>query len=63
MIQNRHRFLAFPKFNTEVSIWHQGENHYWSYFAIMRMWSLGLVKWQGRYSWISARSLLHDLKP
>ena len=63
MRQNRHSLLAFPKFNKEVSIWHQKEKHCWSYFAIRRIRLLGLVKWQGWYTWISVRLLLHDLKP
>jgi len=61
MRQNRHSLLAFPKFNKEVSVWHQREMHCWSYFAIRRFRLLGLVKWQGRHTCISARSLLHDL--
>ena len=63
MRQNRHRLSAFPKFNTKMSIRHQRRKHCWSYFAIWRVQLLGLVKWQGRYTWISVRSLLHDLKP
>jgi len=53
MRQNRHSFSAFPKFNKEMSIWHQKEKHCWSYFAIRRIRLLGLVKWQGWYPWIS----------
>jgi len=45
--------LAFPKFTNEVSIRHEREKHCWSYFAIRRSRLLGLVKWQGRYTWIS----------
>jgi len=63
MRQNRHSLSAFPKFNKEVSIWHQKEEHCRSYFAIRRIRLFGLVKWQGWYTWISVRSLLHDLKP
>ena len=44
---------------TSVFIRLQGEKHCWSYFAIRRIRLLGLVKWQGRYSWISVRSSLH----
>jgi len=44
-----------------MSIWHQREKHCWSYFAFRRIWLLGLVKWQRRYTWISATFLLHDL--
>jgi len=36
-----------------VSIWHQREKHCWSHFAIRRIWLLGLVKWQRRYTCIS----------
>jgi len=31
---NRHSSLAFPKFNNELSFWHQRKKHHWSYFAI-----------------------------
>jgi len=61
MKQNKHSLLAFPKFNKEVSIWHQKEKQCWSYFAMRRIWPLGLVKWQQWYTWISGWSLLHDL--
>jgi len=61
MRQNRHSLLAFLKLNKEVSIRHQREKHCWSYFSIRRIWLVGLVKWQGQYIWISARSLSHDL--
>jgi len=44
MRQNRHSLFAFPKFNKEVSIWHQSEKHFWSYFAMRRIRLLGLVK-------------------
>jgi len=44
MRQNRHSLLAFPKFDKEVSIWHQKEMHCWSYFAIRRIQLLGLIK-------------------
>ena len=37
MKQNRHSVLAFPKFNKEMSIWHQSKKHFWSYFAIGRI--------------------------
>jgi len=57
------QLLAFTKFNKDVSIWHQEEKHCWTYFAIWRIRLLGLVKWQRWYSWISIKSLLHDLKP
>jgi len=50
--QNRHTRLAFPKFNKKVSIRHQRQKHCWSYFAFRRV-QPGLVKWQGRYTWIS----------
>jgi len=60
---NRRSLLAFPKFNKEVSIRHQREKHCWSYFAVRRVRLLGLAKWQGRYTWISVKFLLHDLKP
>jgi len=63
MWQNRHSLSAFPKFNKKVSIRHQKQKHCWSYFAVRRIRLLGLVKWQGRYTWISVRSLLYDLKP
>ena len=63
MRQNTHSLLAFPQFNKEVSIWHQNEKHCWSYFSIRRILLLGLVKWQRWYTWISVKSLLHDLKP
>jgi len=53
MMQNGHSLLAFPKFNKEVSIRHQRQKHCWSYTAVRRVWLLGLVKWQGRYTWIS----------
>jgi len=61
MRQNRHSLLAFPKFNKDVSTWHLREKHCWSYFSIRGIRLLGLVKWQGRYTWISVRFLLHDL--
>jgi len=51
--QNRHSLLAFTKFNKEVSIRHQRQKHCWSYFAVRRDRLLGLVKWQGRYTWIA----------
>ena len=63
MRQNRHNLLAFPKFNKEVSIRHQKQRPFWNYFAIRRARFLELVKWQGRYTWISVRSSLHELKP
>jgi len=63
MRQNRHSLLAFPKFNKEGYIRHQRQKHCWRYFAVRRVRLLGLVKWQGQYTWISVRSLLHDLKP
>jgi len=53
MKQNRQSLVAFPKFNKEVSIWHQNEKLCWSYFAIRRIRLPGLVKWEGRYTWIS----------
>jgi len=37
MRQNRHSLLAFPKFDKEVSIWHQKEMHCLGYFAIRRV--------------------------
>ena len=43
MRQNRHRLLAFLKFNKEVSIRHQREKHCWSYFSIRRIPSIGQV--------------------
>jgi len=43
MRQNRQSLLAIRKFNREVSIWHQKEKHYWSYFAVRRIQVLGLV--------------------
>ena len=54
--------FGITKFN-KVSIWHQKEKRCWSYFAIGKIRLLGLIKWQGRYTWISVRPLLHDLKP
>jgi len=63
MRQNRHSLLAFPKFNKKVSIRHQRQKHCWSYFAVRRVQLLGLAKWQGLYTWISVRSLLHGLNP
>jgi len=53
MWQTRHSVLAFPEFNKEVSKRLQTEKHCWSYFAIRRIQLLGLVKWQGWYTWIS----------
>jgi len=63
MRQNRPSLSAFPKFNKKVSIRHQRQKHCWRYFAVRRVQLLGLVKWQGRCTWISVRSLLHNLKP
>jgi len=45
--------MAFQKFNKKVSIRHQRQKHCWSYFPDRRVQLLGLVKWQGRYTWIS----------
>jgi len=50
--QNRHSLLAFPKLNKEMSNWHHKEKHCWNYFAIRRIWLLGLIKWQRWYTWI-----------
>jgi len=36
-----------------VTIWHQRQKHCWRYFAIRRIQSVRLVKWQGQYTWIS----------
>ena len=43
MRQNRHSLLVLPKFYKEVSIRHQRQKHYWSYFAVRRVRLLGLV--------------------
>jgi len=53
MWQNRHSLLAFPKFNKAGSTRHQRHKHCWRYFAVRRVRLLGLVMWQGRYTWIS----------
>jgi len=63
MRPDRHSLLAFPKFNKEVSIWHQREKRCWSYFAVRRIRFLRLVMDNmNTLAWIGARSLLHDLK-
>ena len=42
MRQNSHSLLAFPKFYKQVSISHQREKHCWNYFAVRRIWLLGM---------------------
>jgi len=58
--QNRCSLLTLSKFD-KCLFGIRGKlylvKHCWSYFAPMKIWLIGLVKWQGRHNWISLRSL------